>query len=96
MENIMNFLKVANSIVVAVCQFLAIIVISIGIVTDIGQLATIIAIRTILNYFLLHDIALETEAVKKSPRTFMRFFKLSSHPKEDLEESKKVTATNES
>jgi uncharacterized membrane protein len=30
--------------------------------TDIGQLAAIIAIRTILNYFLLHDIAIQREA----------------------------------
>lgn len=32
--------------------------------TDIGQLAAIIAIRTILNYFLLHDIATHSVSPK--------------------------------
>jgi len=104
-----NLLQTLNTIVVHVCQFLAMFVISIGIVkamliflkdaltphkskeaiqesrlelghsfslglgfligasilkttiaptwTDIGQLAAVIAIRTVLNYFLLRDIA---------------------------------------
>lgn len=30
--------------------------------TDIGQLSAIIAIRTILNYFLLHDIAVHSKS----------------------------------
>ena len=107
-------LKSANSVIVAVCQFLAMVVLSIGIIkalkiyladvltpgrsavavqasrmelghsfslalgfligasilkttlaptwSDIGQLAAIIAIRTILNYFLLYDIAARSES----------------------------------
>jgi uncharacterized membrane protein len=113
MELIHHILFVGNAIVVAACQFLAMVVLSIGIIkalwiflkdvltpgrsaaaikqsrlelghsfslalgfligasilkttlaptwTDIGQLATIIAIRTILNYFLLHDISVHSE-----------------------------------
>jgi uncharacterized membrane protein len=106
-------LQFANAVIVAVCQLLAMVVLSIGIIkalkiyladvltpgrsaaavqasrmelghsfslalgfligasilkttlaptwNDIGHLATIIAIRTILNYFLLHDIAARSE-----------------------------------
>ncbi|MHC4084058.1 MAG: DUF1622 domain-containing protein [Planctomycetota bacterium] len=112
----MNWMKVLNGIIVLICQFLAMVVLSIGILkalkiyltdvlspgrstdslkasrlelghsfsltlgfligasilkttlaptwSDIGQLAAIIAIRTILNYFLLHDIALHSESPK--------------------------------
>ncbi|MFA5422776.1 MAG: DUF1622 domain-containing protein [Phycisphaerae bacterium] len=126
MGHVTNFLINANAFIVAVCQFLAIVVISIGIIkalkiyladvltpgrstaairqsrlelghsfslalgfligasilkttlaptwSDIGQLAAIIAIRTILNYFLLHDIAVETESVAKSPHFFANLF----------------------
>jgi len=113
MEYMMDWLRVLNGIIVIACQFLAMVVLSIGILkalkiyladvltpgrsadsvkasrlelghsfslalgfligasilkttlaptwTDIGQLSAIIAIRTILNYFLLHDIALHSE-----------------------------------
>lgn len=113
MDGLRNMLQSANAVIVAVCQFLAMIVLSIGIIkalkiyladvltpgrsaasvrasrlelghsfslslgfligasilkttlaptwSDIGQLAAIIAIRTILNYFLLHDIAARSE-----------------------------------
>ena len=118
MERLMVWLQVLNGMIVIVCQFLAMVVISIGITkalkiyltdvlspgrsadsvkasrlemghsfslalgfligasilkttlaptwTDIGQLSTIIAIRTILNYFLLHDIAVHSESPKDS------------------------------
>ena len=114
MEQLIDWLRVLNGIVVVVCQFLAMVVLSIGILkamkiyltdvltpgrsadsvkasrlelghsfslalglligasilkttiaptwTDIGQLAAIVAIRTILNYFLLHDIALQSKS----------------------------------
>ncbi|MBN1456909.1 MAG: DUF1622 domain-containing protein, partial [Sedimentisphaerales bacterium] len=110
MEQLMDWLQGLNSIIVIVCQFLGMVVLSVGILkalkiyladvltpgrsadsvkesrlelghsfslalgfligasilkttlaptwTDIGQLGAIIAIRTILNYFLLHDIAI--------------------------------------
>jgi uncharacterized membrane protein len=113
MEQMEYWLRVLNGIIVIACQFLAMVVLSIGILkalkiyladvltpgrsadsvkasrlelghsfslalgfligasilkttlaptwTDIGQLAAIIAIRTILNYFLLHDIAVHSE-----------------------------------
>lgn len=113
MEQLMGWLRLVNGIIVIVCQFLAMVVLSVGILkalkiyladvwtigrsadsikasrlelghsfslalgfligasilkttlaptwTDIGQLSAIIAIRTILNYFLLHDIALHSE-----------------------------------
>ena len=116
MEQLMDWLRVLNGIIVIICQFLAMVVLSIGILkalkiyladvlspgrsadsvkasrlelghsfslalgfligasilkttlaptwTDIGQLSAIIAIRTILNYFLLHDIALHSEPPK--------------------------------
>ena len=116
MEQLMDWIRVLNGIIVIVCQFLAMVVLSIGILkalkiyladvftpgrsadsvkasrlelghsfslalgfligasilkttlaptwTDIGQLSAIIAIRTILNYFLLHDIALHSEPPK--------------------------------
>jgi uncharacterized membrane protein len=116
MDTLMNWMKVLNGIIVLICQFLAMVVLSIGILkalkiyltdvlspgrstdslkasrlelghsfsltlgfligasilkttlaptwSDIGQLAAIIAIRTILNYFLLHDIALHSESPK--------------------------------
>lgn len=116
MEHVHKLLEVANAIIVAICQFLAMVVISIGIAkalliylkdvltpgrsataiqmsrmelghsfslglgfligasilkttlaptwTDIGQLAAIITIRTVLNYFLLHDIAVRSESRK--------------------------------
>lgn len=112
----MDWIRVLNGIIVIVCQFLAMVVLSIGILkalkiyladvltpgrsadsvkasrlelghsfslalgfligasilkttlaptwSDIGQLAAIIAIRTILNYFLLHDIAVHSESPK--------------------------------
>jgi uncharacterized membrane protein len=114
-------LQSANAVIVAVCQFLAMIVLSIGIIkalkiyladvltpgrsaasvqasrmelghsfslalgfligasilkttlaptwSDIGQLAAIIAIRTVLNYFLLHDIAARSESSEGSSGT---------------------------
>lgn len=116
MEQLMSWLRLLNGIIVIVCQFLGMIVLSIGILkalkiylanvftpsrsvnsikasrielghsfsltlgfligasilkttlaptwTDIGQLAAIIAIRTTLNYFLLHEIALHSESPK--------------------------------
>ena len=116
-----EYVRAVNSRVVSVCQFLAILVISIGIVkaliiyikdalfgrrsagavqesrlelghsfslglgfligasilnttiaptwNDIGQLAAIIAIRTVLNYFLLLDIARSTESAKGAARS---------------------------
>ena len=116
MNILMDWMKVLNGIIVLICQFLAMIVLSIGIIkalkiyltdvltagrsadsvkasrlelghsfslalgfligasilkttlaptwTDIGQLAAIIAIRTILNYFLLRDIAVQSESPK--------------------------------
>ncbi|AQT68890.1 hypothetical protein STSP2_02067 [Anaerohalosphaera lusitana] len=112
MENLHNWLQAANAVIVIICQFLAMVVIMVGIAkatriyfadvltpgrseaavkqgrlelgysfslalgfligasilkttlaptwADIGQLAAIIAIRTILNYFLLHDIATQS------------------------------------
>ena len=118
MEQLMDWLRVLNGIIVIICQFLAMVVLSIGILkalkiylsdvltpgrsadsvkasrlelghsfsltlgfligasilkttlaptwTDIGQLSAIIAIRTVLNYFLLHDIALHSESPKDS------------------------------
>lgn len=117
--------QAGNAIVVTLCQFLAMVVISIGMVkalgiflkdaltpgrsaatikesrlelgrslvlalgfligasilkttlaptwTDIGQLAAIIAIRTILNYFLLHDISVEWETSARAPTPFTGF-----------------------
>ena len=116
MEQLMDWLRLLNGIIVMICQFLAMVVLSIGILkalkiyladvltpgrsadsvkasrlelghsfsltlgfligasilkttlaptwTDIGQLSAIIAIRTILNYFLLHDIAVHSESPK--------------------------------
>lgn len=113
----MSWLQALNGIIVIVCQFLGMVVLSIGIFkalkiyltdvltpgrsadsvkasrlelghsfslalgfligasilkttlaptwTDIGQLAAIIAIRTTLNYFLLHDIALHSDSSKE-------------------------------
>ena len=113
MGTLTEMLKFANAVIVAVCQLLAMVVLSIGIIkalkiyladvltpgrsaasvqasrmelghsfslalgfligasilkttlaptwNDIGQLAAIIALRTILNYFLLHDIAARGE-----------------------------------
>ncbi len=121
MEQLMDWIRVLNGIIVIVCQFLAMVVLSIGILkalkiyladvltpgrsadsvkasrlelghsfslalgfligasilkttlaptwTDIGQLAAIIAIRTILNYFLLHDIAVHSESQKDNSST---------------------------
>jgi uncharacterized membrane protein len=114
MNKLMDWIQVLNNVIVVICQFLAMVVISTGIIkalkiyltdvltagrsadsvkasrlelghsfslalgfligasilkttlaptwTDIGQLAAIIAIRTILNYFLLHDIAVQSES----------------------------------
>jgi len=116
MNRLMDWIQALNGIIVVICQFLAMVVLSIGILkalkiyltdvltsgrsadsvkasrlelghsfslalgfligasilkttlaptwTDIGQLAAIIAIRTILNYFLLHDIAVHSEPPK--------------------------------
>lgn len=127
MEKITYFLQFSNAIIVAACQFLAMVVLSIGIIkamkiyladvltpgrsassvrdsrlelghafsltlgfligasilkttlaptwTDIGQLSAIVAIRTILNYFLLHDIALQSEAKTQPLSIFGKFFK---------------------
>lgn len=113
MDRLMDWLQALNGIIVIICQFLGMVVLSIGIMkalkiyltdvftpgrsadsvkasrlelghsfslalgfligasilkttlaptwTDIGQLAAIIAIRTILNYFLLHDIAVHSD-----------------------------------
>lgn len=118
MEQLTEWLRILNSIIVLICQFLAMIVLSIGIFkalkiyltdvlspgrsadsvkasrlelghsfslalgfligasilkttiaptwTDIGQLSAIIAIRTILNYFLLHDIAVHSKSPKEN------------------------------
>ena len=118
MEQLMDWLRVLNGIIVVICQFLAMVVLLIGILkalkiyladvltpgrsadsvkasrlelghsfsltlgfligasilkttlaptwNDIGQLSAIIAIRTILNYFLLHDIAVHSESPKDS------------------------------
>jgi len=151
MEQIGNILKDANAVVVAICQFLAMVVISIGIIkalkiyladvltpgrsaaavrqsrlelghsfslalgfligasilkttiaptwTDIGQLATIIAIRTILNYFLLHDIALQSEPAAKTPNLFSTLFhriKTPTQKKAELGNSKPVSTNNHS
>lgn len=116
MGGLTNVLQSANAVIVAVCQLLAMVVLSIGIIkalkiyladvltpgrsaaavqasrmelghafsltlgfligasilkttlaptwNDIGQLGAIIAIRTILNYFLLHDIATRSDSVE--------------------------------
>lgn len=126
MDGLHSVLQSANSVIVAVCQLLAMIVLSIGIVkalkiyladvltpgrsaksvqasrmelghsfslalgfligasilkttlaptwTDIGQLAAIIAIRTILNYFLLHDIATRSDSVEIKRGKFTTVF----------------------
>ena len=126
MERLDNILQVANSIIVVICQFLAMVVISIGVAkalkiyladvltpgrsasavkesrlelghsfslalgfligasilkttlaptwTDIGQLASIIAIRTILNYFLLHDIAIQSDSSTEPPKIWSHLF----------------------
>ena len=141
MEQLENILKVANSIIVIICQFLAMVVISIGVVkalkiylvdvltpgrsvsavkesrlemghsfslalgfligasilkttlaptwTDIGQLSSIIAIRTILNYFLLHDIAVQSDSSAESPRIWSHLFhhKPRIPPKKTTEQS---------
>ncbi|AQQ70158.1 hypothetical protein SMSP2_00500 [Limihaloglobus sulfuriphilus] len=114
MELLADWIQKLNSIIVILCQFLAMVVLFIGIMkalkiylkdvlspgrssgsvkasrmelghsfslalgfligasilkttlapnwTDIGQLAAIITIRTVLNYFLLQDIAQQTES----------------------------------
>ena len=121
MALLMTWLQNLNHTVAIVCQFLAIIVLSIGILkalkiyvadvftpgrsadsiqasrmelghsfsltlgfligasilkttlaptwNDIGQLAAIIAIRTILNYFLLHDITTQSGSQKNKATT---------------------------
>ena len=126
MEQLENILKAANSIIVVICQFLAMVVISVGIAkaskiyladvltpgrsaaaikesrlelghsfslglgfligasilkttlaptwTDIGQLASIIAIRTILNYYLLRDIAVQSDSSAEPPRIWANLF----------------------
>ncbi len=118
MERLTDWLQTLNTIIVIVCQFLAMIVLSIGTLkalkiyltdvltpgrsadsvkesrlelghsfslalgfligasilkttlaptwTDIGQLAAIIAIRTLLNYFLLRDIAVHSESTEEN------------------------------
>jgi len=126
MDGLHSILQSANSVIVAVCQLLAMVVLSIGIVkalkiyladvltpgrsaesvqasrmelghsfslalgfligasilkttlaptwTDIGQLAAIIAIRTILNYFLLHDIAAGSDSIAIKRGVFTTVF----------------------
>ncbi len=121
MELLKTSLQTLNHIVAIVCQFLAIVVLSIGILkalkiyladvftpgrsadsvqasrmelghsfslalgfligasilkttlaptwNDIGQLGAIIAIRTILNYFLLHDISIQSGATKENSKS---------------------------
>ncbi len=116
MDGLTEILQAANAVIVAICQLLAMVVLSIGIIkalkiyladvltpgrsaasvqasrmelghafsltlgfligasilkttlaptwNDIGQLAAIIALRTILNYFLLHDIAVRSDSVE--------------------------------
>jgi len=67
--------------------------------TDIGQLATIIAIRTILNYFLLHDIALQSESGEKSPTliaTLLRRLKVLPQKKTTAQDSKPASANKQS
>lgn len=151
MEQIDNVLQLANAVVVAVCQFLAMVVITLGIAkalkiyladvltpgrsaaavrqsrlelghsfslalgfligasilkttlaptwTDIGQLATIIAIRTILNYFLLHDIALQSESQERPPARLANVFgrlKLFTQKKATAQETKPVSDNNQS
>lgn len=122
MEYLQKALQAGNAVVVTVCQFLATLVIAIGMVralaiflkdaltpgrssatiresrlelgrslvlalgfligasilkttlapswTDIGQLAAIIAIRTILNYFLVHDISVDSGTPSHAPIPF--------------------------
>lgn len=126
MDILKDILQFANAVVVAVCQLLAMVVLSIGIIralriyladvltpgrsaaavqasrmelghsfslalgfligasilkttlaptwTDIGQLAAIIAIRTILNYFLLHDIATSSDSPENNRGVFPTVF----------------------
>lgn len=126
MEHLHNILQTANSIIVVICQFLAMVVISIGVAkalkiyladvltpgrsasavkesrlelghsfslalgfligasilkttlaptwTDIGQLSSIIAIRTILNYFLLRDIAVQSQSAAEPPGIWSHLF----------------------
>lgn len=136
MEQVQEILRLANSVIVAVCQFLAMVVISIGIIkalgiflkdvltpgrsakaikesrvelghsfslalgfligasilkttlapawTDIGQLAAIIAIRTILNYFLLYDISMQSKTLAPAPSLFTSFFRRRQHVGESI------------
>lgn len=126
MGHLIAILQAANSIIAIICQFLAMVVISIGVAkalkiymadvltpgrsaaaikesrlelghsfslalgfligasilkttlaptwTDIGQLASIIAIRTILNYFLLHDIAIQSDSSGEPHRIWANLF----------------------
>ncbi len=126
MDWVKQVVQVANEAIVHVCQFLAIVVISIGIIkalkiyladvltpgrsaeavqasrmevghafslalsfligasilkttlapnwSDIGQLAAIIAIRTLLNYFLLHDISLQNRSAGEHKPIFGGMF----------------------
>ena len=121
-----DLLITANAVIVAICQLLAMLVISIGIVkalriflrdvltpgrsaeaiqesrmelghsfslalgfligasilkttlaptwSDIGQLAAIIAIRTILNFFLLHDISIRSQTTPARPAFWSSLF----------------------
>ena len=126
MDALTKMLQSANAVIVAVCQLLAMVVLSIGIIkalkiylgdvltpgrsaasvqasrmelghafsltlgfligasilkttlaptwNDIGQLAAIIAIRTVLNYFLLHDIAVRSDSVEIKSGTVTTVF----------------------
>ena len=126
MDVLEQILRTGNAIIVAICQFLAMIVISIGIIkalgiflrdvltpgrsgaaiqqsrlelghsfslalgfligasilkttlaptwSDIGQLAAIIAVRTVLNYFLLHDISTQSGPGPHAPGFFAGLF----------------------
>ena len=126
MDGLTKVLQSANAVIVAVCQLLAMVVLSIGIVkalkiyltdvltpgrsatsvqasrmelghsfslalgfligasilkttlaptwNDIGQLAAIIAIRTILNYFLLHDISVRSDSSETNSGLFTTVF----------------------
>ena len=126
MDGLTKILQSANAVIVAICQLLAMVVLSIGIVkalkiyltdvltpgrsaasvqasrmelghsfslslgfligasilkttlaptwTDIGQLAAIIAIRTVLNYFLLHDISVRSDSSETRSGLFTTVF----------------------
>ncbi|MFA5554525.1 MAG: DUF1622 domain-containing protein [Phycisphaerae bacterium] len=130
MEKITHILQFSNSIVMAACQFLAIVVLSIGIIkamkiyladvltpgrseaaikdsrlelghsfslalgfligasilkttfapswNDIGQLSAIVAIRTILNYFLLYELSNQSDTGTQKPSLIGKLYRRKS------------------